>query len=45
MIYYRARDAHNKYGRYFVRTSPKSVIQVRMDTTVKPYWVNTRTGE
>ena len=43
-IYYRAGDAHNKYGRYFVETPPKSVIQVRMDTAVKPYWTNNRTG-
>ena len=43
-IYYRAGDANNKYGRYFVETPPKSVIQVRMDTAVKPYWTNKRTG-
>ena len=42
-IYYRAGDANNKYGRYFVETPPKSVIQVRMDTAVKPYWTNKRT--
>lgn len=43
-IYYRAGDANNKYGRYFVEIPPKSVIQVRMDTAVKPYWTNKRTG-
>ena len=43
-IYYRAGDANNKYGRYFVETPPKSVIQVRMDIAVKPYWTNKRTG-
>ena len=44
-IYYRAGSVSNKYGRYFVETPPKSVIQVRMDTAVKPYWIDTRTSE
>ena len=44
-IYYRAGDASNKYGRYFVENPPKSVIQVRMDTAVKLYWTNVKTGE
>ena len=43
-IYYRAGDASNKYGRYFVETPPKSVIQVRMDTAVKPYWTDVKTN-
>ncbi len=43
-IYYRAGSVSNKYGRYFVETPPKSVIQVRMDTAVKPYWTDVKTN-
>ena len=43
-IYYRAGDSKHPYGRYFVENPPKSVIQVRMDTAVKPYWTNKQTG-
>ena len=43
-IYYRARDSKHPYGRYFVENPPKSVIQVRMDTAVKPYWTDVKTN-
>ena len=43
-IYYRAGNSEVPYGRYFVETPPKSVIQVRIDSAVKPYWTNNRTG-
>ena len=43
-IYYRAGDSKHPYGRYFVENPPKSVIQVRMDTAVKPYWTDVKTN-
>ena len=43
-IFYRAGNSEIPYGKYFVETPPKSVIQVRMDSAVKPYWTNKQTG-
>lgn len=44
-MFYRAGNSEDSYGRYFVETPPKLVIQVRIDSAVKPYWTNVRTGE
>ena len=45
-IYYRTGEIgeNKELGQYFVKTPPQSVIQVRMDTAVKPYWTNKQTG-
>ena len=44
-MFYRAGNSEDSYGRYFVETPPKLVIQVRIDSAVKPYWTNVKTGE
>ena len=45
-IYYRTGENGEKkeLGQYFVKTPPQSVIQVRMDTAVKPYWPDKKTN-
>lgn len=43
-IMYRAGNAQNPYGRWFTSEPPASVAKVRIDTAVKPYWIDTKTG-
>ena len=46
IVLYRAGENGPKkeLGQYFVKTPPQSVIQVRTDTAVKPYWPDKRTN-
>ena len=43
-ILFRAGNGSNPYGRWFASNPPESVAKVRIDTAVKPYWVNPKTG-
>ena len=43
-IMYRAGNAENPYGRWFTGEPPASVANVRIDTAVKPYWIDSKTG-
>ena len=43
-MFYRAGNSEDSYGRYFVETPPKLVIQVRIDSAVKPYWTDVKTN-
>ena len=43
-IMYRAGNAQNPYGRWFTSEPPASVANVRIDTAVKPYWIDPKTG-
>ncbi len=39
-IYYRDGDEINPFGRYFTEYEPNSVAQIRIDSAVKPQWIN-----
>ena len=43
-ILYRAGNSENPYGRWFTSEPPASVANVRIDTAVKPHWINPKTG-
>ncbi len=43
-IMYRAGDSQKEYGRWFTSEPPASVAKVRIDTAVKPYWINPAKG-
>ncbi len=43
-IMYRAGNANNPYGRWFTSEPPASVASVRIDTAVKPHWIDPKTG-
>ena len=43
-IMYRAGNSQNPYGRWFTNESPTSIANVRIDTAVKPHWINPKTG-
>ena len=44
-VLYRAGDASgNPLGQYFVSEPPASAAQVRIDSAVKPQWINIKTG-
>ena len=40
-----AGNSTNLYGRWFVSEPPQSVVKVRIDTAVKPQWIDPITGE
>lgn len=42
---YRAGNSTNQYGRWFTSEPPESVAKVRIDTAVKPQWIDPITGE
>ncbi|MDE7434349.1 MAG: LXG domain-containing protein [Lachnospiraceae bacterium] len=44
-IMYRAGNSQNPYGRWFTSEPPASVANVRIDTAVKPQWIDPITGE
>ena len=44
-IMYRAGNSTNPYGRWFTSEPPESVAKVRIDTAVKPQWIDPITGE
>ena len=43
-IMYRAGNAQNPYGKWFTSEPPVSVANVRIDTAVKPHWIDLKTG-
>ena len=43
-IMYRAGDSQEEYGRWFTSEPPASVAKVRIDTAVKPYWIDPAKG-
>lgn len=43
-VLYRAGNADNPFGQWFTKEAPKSVAQVRIDTAVKPYWIDPKNG-
>lgn len=44
LILYRAGEAGKPLGQWFTREAPQSVAQVRIDSAVKPQWIDGRTG-
>ena len=44
-IYYRGGNSDKALGQWFTTESPESVAKVRIDTAVKPQWINSITGE
>ncbi len=43
-IFYRGGEASSEIGRWYTATPPESSIKVRIDTTVKPQWIDPHTG-
>ncbi|NLK22791.1 MAG: hypothetical protein GX309_02050 [Clostridiales bacterium] len=44
-IYYRGGNSDNALGQWFTTEPPESVAKVRIDTAVKPQWIDPITGE
>lgn len=44
-IMYRGGNSTNPYGRWFSSEPPESVVKVRIDTAVKPQWIDPVTGK
>lgn len=44
-IFYRAGQSGKPLGQWFTTEVPESVSKVRIDTAVKPQWINPITGE
>ena len=44
-IYYRGGNSDNPLGQWFTKQPPESVAKVRIDTAVKPQWIDPVTGE
>lgn len=44
-VFYRAGSADKELGQWFTTTPPSSVAQVRIDTAVKPQWIDPLTGQ
>ena len=44
-IYYRGGNSDNPLGQWFTAEPPESVAKVRIDTAVKPQWIDPVTGE
>ena len=44
-IFYRAGQAGKPLGQWFTTEAPESVAKVRIDTAVKPQWIDRATGE
>lgn len=44
-IYYRGGNSDNALGQWFTAEPPESVVKVRIDTAVKPQWIDPITGE
>ena len=44
-IFYRAGQSGKPLGQWFTSEAPESVAKVRIDTAVKPQWINQTTGE
>ncbi len=43
-IMYRAGDSQKAYGRWFTSEPPTSIAKVRIDTAVRPFWIDSKTG-
>lgn len=43
--FYRGGDEGHEFGRWFTDEPPQSVAHVRIDTAVKPQWIDAQTGE
>ena len=43
-IMYRGGNSTNPYGRWFTSEPPESVVKVRIDTAVRPQWIDPVTG-
>ena len=44
-IYYRGGNSDNALGQWFTTEPPESIAKVRIDTAVKPQWIDIKTGE
>ena len=44
-IFYRGGQSGKPLGQWFTAEAPESVVKVRIDTAVKPQWINQVTGE
>lgn len=44
-IFYRVGQSGKPLGQWFTSEAPESVAKVRIDTAVKPQWINQTTGE
>lgn len=44
-VYYRAGNSDNPLGQWFTTEPAESVAKVRIDTAVKPQWIDPVTGE
>ena len=44
-VFYRAGQAGKPLGQWFTSKPPESAIKVRIDTAVKPQWIDKTTGE
>jgi RHS repeat-associated protein len=44
LVLYRGGEAGKPLGQWFTREPPKSVAQVRIDSAVKPQWIDPKTG-
>ncbi|MDU7253597.1 MAG: hypothetical protein E6274_14905 [Clostridium sp.] len=44
-IYYRGGNSDNALGQWFTTEPPESIAKVRIDTAVKPQWIDITTGE
>lgn len=44
-VFYRAGEKGNPLGQWFTRKAPESAIKVRIDTAVKPQWIDPITNE
>ena len=44
-IYYRGGNSDKALGQWFTAEPPKSIVKVRIDTAVKPQWIDPITGE
>ncbi|GAB4587661.1 WXG100-like domain-containing protein [Nocardia sp. IFM 10818] len=45
VVMYRGGTADKEFGRWFTFEPPSSVANVRIDTAVKPQWIDPKTGE
>ena len=43
-VYYRAGDSKSPLGQYFTTEPPSSVADVRINSAVKPQWIDPKTG-
>ena len=44
-IYYRGGNSDKALGQWFTAEPPESIVKVRIDTAVKPQWIDPITGE